>query len=127
VREFADQLDHRVTDSVASALLLALHQQSSGVARVLPMLAVGIARDVRARRDIEAARAESRQSMSIRMLLLIQAAVLTMLAVVPTFAAHYATPVGLWGANGLIRRRAGRCGHRGGQDPAAVSSRELLR
>ena len=28
---------------------------------------------------------------------------------------------------GLVRRGAGRCGHRGGQDPAAVSARELLR
>ena len=28
---------------------------------------------------------------------------------------------------GLVRRGAGRCGHRGGQDPAAVSAGELLR
>ena len=29
--------------------------------------------------------------------------------------------------HGLVRRGAGRCGHRGGQDPAAVSAGELLR
>ena len=92
VREFADALDDRVADTVAAALLLALQQQSGGIARVLRLLADGVARDVRARRDIEAARAESRQS--IRMLLLIQAGVLAMLAVVPSFAAPYATPVG---------------------------------
>jgi hypothetical protein len=92
VREFADALDDRVADTVAAALLLALQQQSSGIARVLRLLADGVARDVRARREIEAARAESRQS--IRMLVLIQAGVLAMLAVVPSFAAPYATPVG---------------------------------
>ena len=74
VREFADALDDRVADTVAAALLLALGQQSVGIARVLRLLADGVARDVRARRDIEAARAEARQS--IRMLLLIQAGVL---------------------------------------------------
>jgi hypothetical protein len=92
VREFADALDDRVADTVAAALLLALQQQSVGIARVLRLLADGVARDVRARRDIEAARAEFRQS--IRMLLLIQAGVLAMLAVVPSFAAPYATPAG---------------------------------
>ena len=92
MREFADALDDRVADTVAAALLLALQQQSVGIARVLRLLADGVARDVRARREIEAARAESRQS--IRMLLLIQAGVLAMLAVVPSFAAPYATPVG---------------------------------
>ena len=92
VRGFADTLDDRVADTVAAALLLALQQQSVGIARVLRLLADGVARDVRARREIEAARAESRQS--IRMLLLIQAGVLAMLAVVPSFAAPYATAVG---------------------------------
>ena len=90
VREFADALDDRVTDTVAAALLLALQQQSVGIARVLRLLADGVARDVRARREIEAARAESRQS--IRMLLLIQAGVLAMLAVVPSFAAPVRHP-----------------------------------
>ncbi|WP_219414191.1 type II secretion system F family protein [Pseudonocardia nigra] len=92
MREFADALDDRVGDTVAAALLLALHQQSAGVARVLRQLADSVARDVRARRQIEAERAESRQS--IRMLLLIQAAVLVMLALVPSFAAPYSTPLG---------------------------------
>jgi hypothetical protein len=51
-----------------------------------------VARDVRVRRDIEAARAESRQS--IKMLLLIQAGVLVLLALVPSFAAPYSSPTG---------------------------------
>ncbi|WP_298800741.1 type II secretion system F family protein [Pseudonocardia sp. 73-21] len=92
VREFADELDDRVADTVAAAIALALHHQSAGVARVLRQLADGVAHDVRARREIEAARAESRQS--IRMLLIIQAGVLVMLALVPSFAAPYTTPVG---------------------------------
>jgi hypothetical protein len=92
VREFADAVDDRVGDTVAAALWLALHQQSSGVGKVLRQLADGVARDVRERRRIEAERAESRQS--IRMLLLIQAGVLVMLAFVPTFAAAYTTAAG---------------------------------
>jgi tight adherence protein B len=92
VREFADGIDDRVGDTVAAAIMLALHQQSAGVARVLRQLADGVARDVRARRQIESERAESRQS--IRMLLLIQAGVLVMLALVPSFAAPYGTVAG---------------------------------
>lgn len=92
LREFADTVDDRTGDAVAAALLLALHQQSGGVAGVLRQLADGVARDVRARRDIEAARAESRQS--IRVLLIIQAALLVLLGMVPSFAAPYSTPVG---------------------------------
>lgn len=92
LREFADAFDDRAGDAVAAALLLALGQQSGGIAAVLRQLADGVARDVRARRDIEAARAEDRQS--IRLLLLIQAALLAGLAMVPAFAAPYGTPVG---------------------------------
>ncbi len=92
LREFADVVDDRVGDAVAAALMLALHQQSVGVADVLRQLADGVARDVRARREIEASRAESRQS--IRMLLVIQAGLLVLLAMVPSFAAPYGTPIG---------------------------------
>jgi tight adherence protein B len=92
VREFADGMDDRIGDTVAAALGLALHQQSTGVARVLRQLADGVARDVRARREIEAERAEARQS--IRMLLLIQGGVLALLALVPEFAAPYRDPLG---------------------------------
>ena len=92
VREFADGIDDRVGDTVAAALGLALHQQSTGVARVLRQLADGVARDVRARREIEAERAEARQS--IQMLLLIQGGVLVLLALVPEFAAPYRDTLG---------------------------------
>lgn len=92
LREFADAIDDRTGDTVAAALLLALRQQSGGISEVLRQLADGVARDVRARRDIEAARAESRQS--IRILLLIQAALLVLIGLVPNFAAPYGTPVG---------------------------------
>ena len=92
LREFADAVDDRAGDTVAAALLLALSQQSGGVAPVLRQLADGVARDVRARRDIEAARAEDRQS--IQLLLLIQAGLLVLLAAVPAFAAPYGTTFG---------------------------------
>lgn len=92
LRAFADALDDRVGDTVAAALLLALHQQSIGIAEVLRQLAEGVARDVRARREIEAQRAESRES--IRTLLLIQFGLLGLLAVVPGFAAPYRTSAG---------------------------------
>ncbi|MCX6462677.1 MAG: hypothetical protein NTW05_03640 [Pseudonocardiales bacterium] len=92
LREFADAIDDRAGDTVAAALLLALGQQSGGIAPVLRQLADGVARDVRARRDIEAARAEDRQS--IRLLLVIQAGLLVGLAAVPTFAAPYGTAAG---------------------------------
>lgn len=87
LREFTDVLDDRVADTVGAALLLALRQQSAGVAGVLRQLADGVARDVRARREVEAARAESRQS--VRVLLVIQAGVLVLIACVPLFAAPY--------------------------------------
>lgn len=92
LREFADAIDDRAGDTVAAALLLALGQQSGGIAPVLRQLADGVARDVRARRDIEAARAEDRQS--IRLLLVIQTGLLAGLAAVPTFAAPYGTATG---------------------------------
>lgn len=92
MRGFADDLDDRVGDTVAAALWLALDQQSTGVARVLRQLADGVARDVRGRRDVEAARAESRQS--IKMLLLIQVAILVMIALTPSFAMAYRAPLG---------------------------------
>jgi len=92
LREFADAVDDRAGDAVAAALLLALHQQSTGVAQVLRQLADGVARDVRARREIEAARAESRQS--IRMLLIIQVGLLVLIALNPAFAAAYRAPAG---------------------------------
>lgn len=92
LREFADAVDDRAGDTVAAALLLALSQQSSGVAPVLRQLAEGVARDVRARRDIEAARAEDRQS--IRLLLIVQVGILALLAAVPSFAEPYGTGAG---------------------------------
>jgi len=92
LRAFADEIDDRSGDAVAAALLLALDQQSAGVAAVLRQLADSIARDVRARRDIEAARAESRQS--VKMLLVIQAGLLVLLALVPGVSAPYSTPTG---------------------------------
>lgn len=92
LRAFAEAINDPVGDHVAAALILALHQRSTGVARVLRRLADGVAREVRGRRAVEVERAEPRQSM--RMLLLIQAGVLLFLALVPNFAAPYRTPLG---------------------------------
>jgi tight adherence protein B len=92
VRGFADDVDDRAGDTAAAALLLALIEQTSGTAVVLRQLASGIARDIRARREVEAARAESRQS--VTMLLIIQAGLLGLLALVPGFSAPYSSPTG---------------------------------
>ncbi|SDH44439.1 type II secretion system F family protein [Pseudonocardia oroxyli] len=90
--DFAETIGDRVGDTVAAALGLALRQQSTGIATVLRQLADGVDRDVRARREVEADRAESRQS--ITTLLLIQAAVFVLLMFVPGFAADYSTAAG---------------------------------
>jgi hypothetical protein len=92
LRRFADDIDDRIGDTVAAALGLALEQQTAGVATVLRQLADAVDRDVRTRREIEAERAESRQS--ITTLLLVQVGVFVLLALAPGFAAPYRTTTG---------------------------------
>lgn len=92
LRAWADAIDDPVGDQVAGALILALDQQGAGVSRVLRQLADGVAREVSARRAVEAERAEPRQSM--RMLLIIQAGILLLLTLVPNFAEPYRTATG---------------------------------
>lgn len=92
LRAWADAIHDPVGDQVAAALILALDQQGTGVSRVLRQLADGVAREVSARRAVEAERAEPRQSM--RMLLVIQAGILLLLALVPNFAEPYRGAVG---------------------------------
>jgi len=89
---FADEIDDRVGDTVAAALGLALQHQSTGVAIVLRQLADSVDQDVHSRREVEADRAESRQS--ITTLLLIQAGIFVLLMFAPGFATAYSTTVG---------------------------------
>lgn len=84
---FADGVGDRSGDAVAAALALALAHQTPGVALVLRQLATSLEREVRARREVEADRAEARQS--IAMLLLIQAGVFVLVALAPGFAETY--------------------------------------
>ncbi|WP_345420030.1 hypothetical protein [Pseudonocardia xishanensis] len=86
---FADGIGDRSGDSVAAALALALTHQTPGVAFVLRQSAASLEREVRARREVEADRAEARQSIST--LLLIQAGVFALVAVAPGFADSYRT------------------------------------
>lgn len=86
---FADEIDDRVADSISAALTLALLHQTPGVGMVLRQLATSVEREVRSRREVEADRAEPRQS--IVMLLVIQAGVFVLLALAPGFADAYRT------------------------------------
>ncbi len=60
LRAFADEIDDPAGDRIVAALLIATGQRGGGVQGVLSALAELLARDVAARRDIEASRAEHR-------------------------------------------------------------------
>jgi Flp pilus assembly protein TadB len=60
LRAFADEINDPAGDRIVAALLIATGQRGGGVQGVLSALAELLARDVAARRDIEASRAEHR-------------------------------------------------------------------
>lgn len=63
LRAFADEIDDPAGDRIAAALIIATGQRGGGVRGVLTALAEMLARDVAARRDIEADRAEHRTTL----------------------------------------------------------------
>ena len=63
LRAFADDIDDPAGDRIAAALIIATGRRGGGVRDVLNALAVMIARDVAARRDIEAERAQHRTTL----------------------------------------------------------------
>ena len=63
LRAFAAEIDDPAGDRIVAALLIATGQRGGGVQGVLSSLAELLARDVAARREIEAARAEHRTTL----------------------------------------------------------------
>jgi Flp pilus assembly protein TadB len=60
LRAFADEINDPAADRIAAALIIATGRRGGGVRDVLNALAVMLARDVAARREIEAERAQHR-------------------------------------------------------------------
>jgi Flp pilus assembly protein TadB len=63
LRVFAGEIDDPAGDRIVAALLIATSQRGGGVQGVLSTLAEQLARDVAARREIEASRAEHRTTL----------------------------------------------------------------
>lgn len=63
LRVFANEIDDPAGDRIVAALLIATSQRGGGVQGVLSTLAEQLARDVAARREIEASRAEHRTTL----------------------------------------------------------------
>ncbi len=63
LRAFADEIDDPAGDRIVAALLIATGRRGGGVHGVLSTLAEQLARDVAARREIEASRAEHRTTL----------------------------------------------------------------
>ena len=63
LRAFAAEIDDPAGDRIAAALIIATGRRGGGVRDVLNALAVMIARDVAARREIEAERAQHRTTL----------------------------------------------------------------
>ncbi|HUC56233.1 MAG TPA: type II secretion system F family protein [Streptosporangiaceae bacterium] len=63
LRAFADEINHPAGDRIVAALLIVTSQRGGGVHGVLTTLAELLARDVAARREIEASRAEHKTTL----------------------------------------------------------------
>ena len=92
LRAFADDLDDATGDLVAAALILGSRKRGPGLAGMLTGLAESAAADVRARRQIEADRAKPRTI--ARLVTLLSAGALTVLALTGSFLEPYRTPLG---------------------------------
>jgi Flp pilus assembly protein TadB len=92
LRAFADDLNDATGDLVAANLLLAARRRNRSLAAVLHGVAESVADDVAARRRIESGRAKPRGT--ARLVTLITAAVLAVLALTGTYIEPYGSPVG---------------------------------
>ena len=92
LRAFADDLDDATGDLVAAALILGSRKRGPGLAGMLTGLAESAAADVRARRQIEADRAKPRTI--ARLVTLLSAGAMTVLALTGSFLEPYRTPLG---------------------------------
>ena len=92
LRAFADDLDDKVSDTVASYLILGAHRRGQGLASVLTTLAESVAAEVRDARAIEADRAKPRTTARVVTLLMVGA--LVVLTMTGDFMAPYGTALG---------------------------------
>lgn len=92
LRLFGDRLGDATADKVLATLLLRISDRGPGLARALADTADSVREEVRQRRAIEADRAKHRAT--IRWLVLILVGVSGAIALNPSYAAPYATPVG---------------------------------
>lgn len=92
LRAFADELNDATGDLIAANLILGARRRGAGLASVLEGLAISVADDVRARRQVEADRAKPRST--ARWVTLISASVLIVLALSGTYVEPYRSPIG---------------------------------
>lgn len=92
LRAFADDLDDATGDLVVAALILGSRKRGDGTARVLTGLAESVADDVKARRQLEADRAEPRSN--ARTITVISVGALVVLALSGQFLAPFGSPLG---------------------------------
>lgn len=92
LRLFADEINDPVGDRIAAALILVARRRGKGASVVLARLAEMVARDVTDRREVEAARAEHRNT--IRLIIMILAIFGTLAVWQRDYVAPYGTPIG---------------------------------
>jgi Flp pilus assembly protein TadB len=92
LRLLGDRLGDATADKVLATLLLRISDRGPGLARALADTADSVREEVRQRRAIEADRAKHRAT--IRWLVLILLAASGLIALNPSYAAPYATPIG---------------------------------
>ncbi|RAG80826.1 hypothetical protein DN069_36070 [Streptacidiphilus pinicola] len=92
LRLFGDRLGDATADKVLATLLLRISDRGPGLASALADTADSVREEVRQRRAIEADRAKHRAT--IRWLVLVLVAVSGVIALNPSYAAPYATPLG---------------------------------
>lgn len=92
LRAFADDLNDATGDLVVAALILGSRKRGDGLARVLTGLAESVADDVKARRQLEADRAEPRSS--ARTITLMSIGALVVLGLSGQFLAPFGSPLG---------------------------------
>jgi hypothetical protein len=92
LRAFADELDDPAGDQIAAALIIATGQRGGGVHGVLTALAEILARDVAARREIEADRAQHRTT--VRWIIVLIAGFTLFAVMNRSYSAPYGTLAG---------------------------------
>lgn len=92
LRIFADELDDSTADLIAGTLILGARETGARLSDILTSMAISVADQVRARRDIEAARAGPRSE--ARLLTIVSVMGLAGFVFFTSFGAYYRSPGG---------------------------------